>query len=1198
MDIDIRRWWHVGRWHVGTMRGAQGWTRIAGVVAVFFGVMVPGSGAVSADGPGLVERPFETSAEPKPGVVLQLVPAESALRDLPIGIFSPFYVTEWQRLDGEGTVLARWPVESAFHWTWLEIEQAPRGGIRLIGKQKGREVAHDIGPGSWNLRVIPPIADVAAVQGWGFALLMIGGGNLDGAQERLATIYPTARELGVPWAEPLGQLLLAMGAFEYDQPGRAAALIDEVLATHDDPYVRVYALELAAEQRQTLGDLDGAAEAHGRALALRRATWGGETLGVARSQQALAELAFERGQLIEAHALARSALALRRQLAPGSLVEAQSLVQVGAIEVLLERLVARVPTIPIGDLERALGIFEEQAPTPCVLAVAHTNLGAAYLQRGELERARERLEQAAEEARTGSCPDQAAIVLDRGLLAWRRGRLDEAEVFLTAVEADEGGQRWIIESRYTRGLLAWERGDDHGARQQIETGLALAEGPGASVLHRIHGKVLLAALDLELDALDRARLGLDEAEALARAMAPELPLSLAAVRASQGDLWRRSGQVETDPARRRQLFEKARASYEEANRLRMGLDEAHPDRLDGRLDRLEIIFYLGCCKGEAKWPSLGPEEESELAAILDLLERHAPDSLRQAEALFFSSFVAQGSAERRRALERALDIQRQLAPGSELESQMSFALGELTRLEGRLADARSHYSASLAALEQREARLGVGPEIYGRYRSSVLLRYQRAIENLIALGEPAAAFEVAERSRARAFLHQLGGEGGAPGPRLEEVRKVQRGLDVIDRRFARLVAHGSELDALLARRVELLRRREDLQIPLAERAEAPVLDLAAIHQSLGEGTAVLSYIVGPEESHLLTLRGGQVGAHRLAVGSTVLAEAVAELRGLIDEDPRAPRHRWASFVAVSRRLYDLLVAPATDTLRGAERVLILADGPLHGLPFAALAISSGPGGEHFLIEGAPLMRALSASALARQLVRAAVSEGLGRAGDAPRWTAFVDPLPVNLRADQANASAMGCQLVGLPELEGAKREVEALAALFDPDRVRIHAGEDASERRYATLGEVKGEALDIIHFATHAAACPGLESAILLSPSGGDDGLLKAREILDGPTLGAELVVLSACQTALGDEQPGEGLQGLARAFQIAGASSVVASLWQVGDQATRHLMERFYGHLLAGEERDRALWRAQLDRRAAGEPPGSWAAFELHGAW
>ena len=1168
--------------------------RIAGVVAVFFAVMVPGSGAVSANGPGLVERPFETSAEPKPGVVLQLVPAESALRDLPIGIFSPFYVTEWQRVDSEGTVLACWPVESAFHWTWLEIEQAPRGGIRLIGKQKGGEVFYDIGPGSWNLRVIPPIADVAAVQGWGFALLMIGGGNLDGAAERLAAIYPRARELGVPWAEPLGQMLLAMGAFEYDQPGRAAALIDEVLATHDDPYVRVYALELAAEQRQTLGDLARAAEAQGRALALRRATWGGETLGVARSQQALAELAFETGRLIEAHALARSALALRRQLAPGSLVEAQSLVQVGAIEVLLERLVARAPTIPIGDLERALGIFEEQAPTPCVLAVAHTNLGAAYLQRGELERAGELLDRAAEEARTGGCPDQAAIALDRGLLAWRRGRLDEAETFLNDVENDGTNHRWVIESLYTRGLLAWERGDDHGAREQIEAGLALARGPSASVLHRVHGRVLLAALDLELDALDRARLGLDEAEALARALAPELPLSLAAVRASQGDLWRRSGQVETDPVRRRQLFEKARASYEEANRLRMGLDEAHPDRLDGRLDRLEIAFYLGCCDGGSSGSVLAPEDHAELAAVLGLLEHHAPDSLRQAEALFFAAMVADGPAERRSILERSVAIERRLAPGSELESQMEFALGETARLAGAPHRARQHYAASLAALEQREARLGVGPAIYGRYRSSVLLRYQRAIENLIALGEPAAAFEVTERSRARVFLRQLGETAGVGGARLAEARQVQRGLDAIDWRLRRWTADDPDPGPLLARRTKLLGRREDLQVPVAERVEAPVLDLATIRGTLGEGTVILSYLVYPETSYLLVVREGRVTSHRLGVDSAELAAEVAELRGLVGQDPRKPRHRWASFVAVSRRLHDLLIAPASEAIRGAERLLVLADGPLHGLPFTTLMTSDKPAGEHFLVEEAPLVRALSASALAHQLER---TEGLGgRSGAGPRWTAFVDPIP--FAGSGGAAATPGCRFTDLPALVEARQEVEGLARLFGADRVRIFAGADATERNYTALGEHPDGGAEIVHFATHAAACPGLESAILLGASEGEDGLLKAREILDGPELGGGLVVLSACETALGDEQPGEGLEGLARAFQIAGASSVVASLWQVGDQATRHLMERFYGHLLAGEERDRALWRAQLDRRAAGEPPGAWAAFELHGAW
>ena len=103
--------------------------------------------------------------------------------------------------------------------------------------------------------------------------------------------------------------------------------------------------------------------------------------------------------------------------------------------------------------------------------------------------------------------------------------------------------------------------------------------------------------------------------------------------------------------------------------------------------------------------------------------------------------------------------------------------------------------------------------------------------------------------------------------------------------------------------------------------------------------------------------------------------------------------------------------------------------------------------------------------------------------------------------------------------------------------------------------------------------------------------------------LDADLVTLSACESGLGQDQGGDGLLGLTRAFQYAGARSVVASLWGVGDDGTAELMRRFYGYLKAGESKDEALRHAQTDllSGAAGEAwrlPFHWAAFELFGDW
>jgi CHAT domain-containing protein len=119
---------------------------------------------------------------------------------------------------------------------------------------------------------------------------------------------------------------------------------------------------------------------------------------------------------------------------------------------------------------------------------------------------------------------------------------------------------------------------------------------------------------------------------------------------------------------------------------------------------------------------------------------------------------------------------------------------------------------------------------------------------------------------------------------------------------------------------------------------------------------------------------------------------------------------------------------------------------------------------------------------------------------------------------------------------------------------------------------------------------------------GHDNGLLQVWEIFQSVRLDADLVVLSACETGLGEIRGGEGIIGLTRAFQYAGARSVLASLWRVDDKATADLMERFYRHLRAGSPKDEALRAAQLEMLA--RPGGSaaapyfWASMQLFGDW
>jgi CHAT domain-containing protein len=187
--------------------------------------------------------------------------------------------------------------------------------------------------------------------------------------------------------------------------------------------------------------------------------------------------------------------------------------------------------------------------------------------------------------------------------------------------------------------------------------------------------------------------------------------------------------------------------------------------------------------------------------------------------------------------------------------------------------------------------------------------------------------------------------------------------------------------------------------------------------------------------------------------------------------------------------------------------------------------------------------------------------------------------------------------------------VEGIAALYPAASRRVYLDREATEERVKALGR----GVRIVHFATHGFVndrSPFDSGLVLAIPEqftpGHDNGLLQVWEIFESVRLDADLVVLSACETGLGEIRGGEGIIGLTRAFQYAGARSVLASLWRVDDRATAELMERFYHHLRAGKPKAEALRAAQLDLLGAqsGHPgrnaaaPYFWASMQLFGDW
>ncbi|MBZ0114906.1 MAG: CHAT domain-containing protein, partial [Thermoanaerobaculia bacterium] len=178
-------------------------------------------------------------------------------------------------------------------------------------------------------------------------------------------------------------------------------------------------------------------------------------------------------------------------------------------------------------------------------------------------------------------------------------------------------------------------------------------------------------------------------------------------------------------------------------------------------------------------------------------------------------------------------------------------------------------------------------------------------------------------------------------------------------------------------------------------------------------------------------------------------------------------------------------------------------------------------------------------------------------------------------------------------LPGAEEEARTLTALAGP-AARLLTGDQASESAIKAIGL---EHFSLLHFATHALLSPlsPARSALLMAGDEQEDGFFQAREIAQF-RFNADLVVLSACQTAGAEDAPRVEPPGLADSFFYAGATAVVASLWPVGDRPANRFMDRFYHHLAGGESKASALRHAKLEILADHPEPSQWAPFVLTG--
>ena len=990
------------------------------------------------------------------------------------------------------------------------------------------------------------------------------------------------------------------------------------------------------------GDLATAELDHRKALATRERL-APHGLSVAESLDALGNVALERGDLANAQADLDRALRIRTRLAPASRDLVLSLISLGNLARRRGEIVHQQDYFERAQQVRAV-------LTPIDRANILDGLGNACSQRDCAQKSEDYFDQALQ-LRQQYQPDSLGLadtLSFRGRYASQQGDLSQAEQdFNRALELRRQlapGSLAVAASLNDLGVAARSRGNLAESELCLRAGLEIRQRivpHGLAVADSLHNLGITFWLREDLAA---ARIDLEQTLRIRRKLIPTSP-ALAQSLIWQGLLSMGSGELAAAETYYGQALELLRNNFSSDSVVvaSMLVKLGAVARVRGELAESED-YYRRALMIQARQAPGSPAEANNLQALAGLVRQHG--KLTEAESEY----------------RQALAILDQKVPDGSARAATLFGLASLLRQEHRPEEAEPVYAQAVDVMERQTATLGGTPEDRSVFRARFENNYKDYADLLIAQKHPDMALRVLERERAWALLEMLDRARVSPGgSRDSELEHQKRLLEVeisakSSYRIALLDGGGTEGQVS-----ELERQLTQLQDQYSEIQERIALQdpayTALIHpttltgqqvqQLLDDDTVLLEYSLGTYVSYVWAVTRTSLTVYRLPARQ-VIEQAVVEFRGELTarglqvNETDAQRRRRLSladtrFSPVARELSRLVLGPVAGLL-SHPRMVIVSDGALQYVPFAALPAPPGPataGGEP-ADEAAPLVMEHEITNLPSASVLAELrQEALNRAPPPKSVAVLADPV-FDVHDDRITHPDTADVLSELATdaaesmSPSAPRGLRAAAAAIVPesppdillDRLlwtRVEAAQIMkvtpagtgllAQDFAANLTTALSPALAqyrIIHFATHAVSDSehpersGLVLSLFDRRGQPQSGFLSLQQIYD-MNLPADLIVLSACETGLGRQIGGEGLVGLVRGFMYAGATRVIASLWSVDDEVTANLMAHFYRNLEQdGLSPAAALRAAQMAVRKESKwrAPYYWAGFQLQGEW